>query len=518
MISRRIKCAPKNDDYRRLVRYIADASHDGEKTLMSWCAGCWSGDDEYELAITEVEATQALNTRTAREKTYHLMISFRPEDEAVLTPDIFKAIERAFAKILGFEEHQRHCGVHRNTDNLHLHIAYNQIHPERHIRQEPFYDFLKRDKICRELERKYDLSVDNGRAPETKKSINDAARAYEAHTGQESFFGYVQRHKEAIMPLLAQAKSWDDCHRALSKYSLTLKPHGNGLVIRDSAGNHSIKASDLDRSISKVKLEKRFGPFQSPSPDMPEPDKQTKKYNAIPLQKEPDRDGLYKQFQEARQKRKAALGKLDQQEKRLHDIKMQEWERKYQDIRRLPMDRKRRREVMQSYKDKKRKDFAALHQVMKQKKDEIKECFPCASWSQFLRSEAQRGNESALAVLRSKKDKALPERPQTQGQSQPHLSVVTKMAEIFRTAGVKGGKYRVDGKGTVIFTLPNGGSIRDTGKEVHFSRQDDQTKSIAEKLAQAKWGNDTHLDGGVLKRKSMVYAPIQRAPDKGLSR
>ncbi len=51
MISRHVKCQPKNDDYRRLARYIADADHKGEKSLLSWCAGCWSGDDEYQLAI-----------------------------------------------------------------------------------------------------------------------------------------------------------------------------------------------------------------------------------------------------------------------------------------------------------------------------------------------------------------------------------------------------------------------------------------------------------------------------------
>ncbi|MDL2227134.1 relaxase/mobilization nuclease domain-containing protein, partial [Deltaproteobacteria bacterium OttesenSCG-928-M10] len=88
MISRHIACAPKNDDYRRLARYIADASHKGEKCLMSWCAGCWSGDDEYQLAIKEVEDTQALNTRSTKEKTYHLIVSFRPEDEAKLTPEV----------------------------------------------------------------------------------------------------------------------------------------------------------------------------------------------------------------------------------------------------------------------------------------------------------------------------------------------------------------------------------------------------------------------------------------------
>jgi len=136
MISRRIRRSPEHDDYRRLARYIADASHGGEKCLLSWCAGCWSGDDEYELAIGEVAATQALNARTTREKTYHLMISFRPEDEGKLTPEIFRAIELEFAQALGFEEHQRHCGVHRNTDNIHIHIAYNQIHLERRTRHD----------------------------------------------------------------------------------------------------------------------------------------------------------------------------------------------------------------------------------------------------------------------------------------------------------------------------------------------------------------------------------------------
>ncbi len=123
MISRHISRKVENDDYRRLARYIRAADHEDEKSLMSWCAGCWAGDD-YELAIREVADTQVLNTRTTREKTYHLIVSFRPEDEAKLTPEMLKEIELEFAKSLGFEEHQRHCGVHKNTNNLHMPVAY----------------------------------------------------------------------------------------------------------------------------------------------------------------------------------------------------------------------------------------------------------------------------------------------------------------------------------------------------------------------------------------------------------
>ena len=53
----------------------------GEKCLVSWCAGCLAGDD-YDLAVREVQDTQRLNIRSNREKTYHLVVSFRPEDMA----------------------------------------------------------------------------------------------------------------------------------------------------------------------------------------------------------------------------------------------------------------------------------------------------------------------------------------------------------------------------------------------------------------------------------------------------
>ena len=104
-----------------------------------------------------------MNTRSRKEKTYRLLVSFRPEDEARLTPEAFKAIEERFASALGYSEHQRHCGIHKNTNNIHMHIAYSMIHPERHTRHEPFRDYATRDKLCRELEREYGLTVDNGR-------------------------------------------------------------------------------------------------------------------------------------------------------------------------------------------------------------------------------------------------------------------------------------------------------------------------------------------------------------------
>jgi hypothetical protein len=61
-------------------------------------------------------------------------------------------------------------------------------------------------------------------------------------------------------------------------------------------------------------------------------------------------------------------------------------------------------------------------------------------------------------------------------------------------------KYRLDNKGTVIFSLPGGGIIRDSGAAIHFRPgSDGQAKVVAEKLAQARWGQAVNLAGQTLK-------------------
>ena len=162
MIPKHIERKPGNDNYRALALYAADAKsrgETGEKTLMSWHEGCMA--EDYHTGLIEVEATQAMNTRTTKEKTYHLMVSFRPEDEAKLTPEIFKNIEKELAKAIGFSDHQRHCGVHKNTDNVHMHIAYNMINPETFNRHAPFYDHQKLHKACYRVSRKVGIN-ENG--------------------------------------------------------------------------------------------------------------------------------------------------------------------------------------------------------------------------------------------------------------------------------------------------------------------------------------------------------------------
>ena len=390
MISKHVPCHPQHDNYGRLANYIADAGHEGEKCLLSWCKGCVAEDD-YTLAIMEAEATQALNTRSGKEKTYHLLISFRPEDEAKLPPEAFKAIEERFAAALGFSEHQRHCGIHKNTNNIHMHIAYNMIHPERLTRHEPFRDYATRDKLCREIEREYGLTVDNGREQRRENALSQKAAAIEAHTGQESFESYTKRHKEKILEALDSATHWQDLHEALKTHGLGLKPHGNGLVITDLHGDHAAKASTVDRSLSAKRLQERFGEFR-PYRSLRQI-QELSRYQAAPLHRSPERGELYTRFRTGIETRKNRLETVKEREDKQIAAIRQEWAAKRREIENMSIHKHNRRNLLALAKKQEAEAIAKNKLAMLPEREAVRREIPYTSWQDFLKLEAGNGNE-----------------------------------------------------------------------------------------------------------------------------
>ncbi len=133
------------------------------------------------------------NVHTSTDKTYHLIVSFRDEKPA---PDKLREIEQSIAKALGFEEHQRTVGTHQNTDNFHMHIAYNKIHPESLVLHSPYQDFKALSNVCRELEQAYGLKGDPGMEESKNKSqakTNQAAKDYEALHGSNPSTRMLER-------------------------------------------------------------------------------------------------------------------------------------------------------------------------------------------------------------------------------------------------------------------------------------------------------------------------------------
>ena len=270
MLAKHIPKDPKiSDSFKGLAQYIADAREEGEKLDGFWMVNCNAGEslDDLDLAILEIEATQALNQRVTGNKTYHLMVSFREGEQPSL--EQCKAMEAEFAKALGFQDHQRVCGIHQNTDHRHFHIAYNKIHPDTLKCVTPFNDYKKLEGTCRALEQEYGLVVDLGMSDYDSKHgrQNDKGRLYESLTWQQSFQNYAIEHKQDLLKSIDAAKDWHGVHHALAQYDLGIKPRGNGLIIFNQAEDQqgeTVKASIIDKSLAKQGLESRFGRYQSP--------------------------------------------------------------------------------------------------------------------------------------------------------------------------------------------------------------------------------------------------------------
>ena len=255
------------DNYTRLGEYIAAAEEKGEKLHQFWIRNCDAGTsiEVLDLALLEIEAVRRQKPDIA-DKTYHLVVSFRLGDPDKLTEDDLMAIEAEYAKALGYADHQRVAGTHINTDNFHMHIAFNKVHPETLKVITPHRDFKILAKVSREMEKKYGLAIDPGMTDGKEREPNKlspAARDYEAHTWQESFQRHVLKHREEILEGLGTAKNWQEAHEILGGYDISLKLRGNGMVFMGPDGQ-AMKASQLDRSYSKKHLEDRFGMFKAP--------------------------------------------------------------------------------------------------------------------------------------------------------------------------------------------------------------------------------------------------------------
>jgi len=213
-----------------------------------------------ELAIKEMLNTQGLNTRSKANKTYHLMLSF-PDGEQP-PPEQIHEMEEKICAALGFSEHQRLSVIHRDTKNLHIHIAINKIHPETFAAHSPYNDWLKIQKTCAKLEQEYGLQITNHKSAKTK--AQNMADNIEHHTGIETFLNWLERN--GIADNIRLAQSWQELHELLAADGVAVKKHGNGLNFVAIKEKINVKASSLGREFSKANLEKRLGEFEAFKP------------------------------------------------------------------------------------------------------------------------------------------------------------------------------------------------------------------------------------------------------------
>ncbi|EPG9766532.1 TraI/MobA(P) family conjugative relaxase [Escherichia coli] len=253
MISKRIPMnSAKKSSFAGLVNYITNSQGKNERVGEITITNCQS--DSVRWAVGEALATQKQNTTAEGDKTYHLLISFAPGEQP--SAEVLKDVEARLCAAMGYGEHQRISAVHHDTDALHIHVAINKIHPEKLTIHEPYRDFKTRARLCAQLEIEHDLVRVNhtGRKHQSENKADDM----EHHAGIETLLSWVRRE---CLEQIQGAQTWNALHQALESNGLHIKERGAGLVIESHDGT-VIKASTVDRSLSKSSLEKRLGGFQ----------------------------------------------------------------------------------------------------------------------------------------------------------------------------------------------------------------------------------------------------------------
>jgi len=237
--------------FKTLSEYILDTKNGSNKVDFSYFSNC--DFDENDKNISFIHQMQSLNTTTRADKTLHLIISFQ-EDERP-SRELLKQIESELLNSIGMEHHHRLSVLHDNTNNYHMHIAINRIDPQTHKRIDVFQDIVKMQKKAQELEKKFNLKVDN-HTPRKDLEPNEQNKSV-----IEKFKEWT---KNKILDELKEILSESDStiyhiHNLLSRFNLELKIRANGFVIKDRSRNLFVKASSIDSKLSKFYLTQRFG-------------------------------------------------------------------------------------------------------------------------------------------------------------------------------------------------------------------------------------------------------------------
>ena len=396
MIAKRVALkSARKSDFAELASYLTDAQGNGERVGQVAVTNCEAR--TFEAAVAEVLATQRENTRARSDKTYHLIVSFRAgeqPDEATLG-----AIEARICEGLGYGEHQRLSVVHRDTGNLHVHIAINKIHPARLTLHEPYRDHRTLARLCEELEHDHALQRDN----HLPRQHGAASRAddMERRAGVESLLGWIRRE---CLGAIETAQSWSELHQVLRANGLELRVRGNGLVI--AAGEEAVvKASSISRELSGKKLEARLGPFE-PSPGHREDaGRPVRQYRQQPRRLQADTAGLYARYQ-AEQRGLTALRSAEGSRARDRRTRLIEAARRRGRLKRAVIrlvSGRLARKVL----------YAATHRTLAAEIEEIRKahlrerrqiqdrCKPQA-WDPWLRARATEGDDEARQALRAR--------------------------------------------------------------------------------------------------------------------
>ena len=482
----------RKSGFASLLAYLADAQAKRERVGCVTVTNCQS--DQAAVAVTEILNTQAQNQRALSDKTYHLILSFPGGEEP--PPAVLQAVEARICHGLGYGAHQRISVVHHDTDNLHVHIAINKIHPTRYTIHQPYRDHATLGQLCAALEDEFGLQRDNHQARQTGAASR--AMDMERHAGIESLLGLVRRACHAQM---REATSWEELHGVLLTHGLALRERGNGLVILADDGT-AVKASSVHRDCSRARLEARLGPF-TPGPAGTGGHPSQAGQIRQPLRLRVETAALYALYQEQQQESvqvcAGALAGGRVQHKRLIAEAKRRGRLKRAAIRMLACGPFTKRILHAAAAKTLMADIERINGGYLAERRAIRSQHGRLAWADWLRTRAGAGDAQALSALRARGGK--------QGLAGNTLAGGPLASEASGPQAPGGLRQdSVTKHGTLIYCA-GATTIRDDGHKLKITRGATQAGLLlALDMAVARYGRCLHIGGSAAFQDQVIQA------------
>ena len=475
-----------------LVDYLTNTQGRQERVGDITLSNCHS--DRPEAASLEMLNTQSLNQRAQSDKTYHLIVSFRPGE--LPSAATVRAIESRVCQRLGFGEHQRVSVLHHDTNNVHLHLAINKIHPTRYTLHEPYKAYRAFGELCDRLEQEFHLEPDHHHARKT--TGENRATDMERQTGTESLVGWIQRES---LDHLRSAKSWPEVHQVLHQHGLAIQPRGQGLVITDGKGTY-VRASSVARDLSKLALERRLGPFEVAGTR--QATRPTRHYAPKPVRSRMDTKALYARYQHDRltraQGKTVALAEARVRKASHIDAAKRAGQMKRATIKLTTRGRITKKLLYMGVSQSLRSDIRQI--VERHRRDclAITARHQRLTWADWLRQQALGGDDEALRALRA--------RDAARGLAGDTITAVGK--RLLANA-VGANQDSITKQGTIIYRVGLS-AVRDDGARLQVSREvTNDGIDAALRLAVQKYGTTIAVSGSdAFKRRVAEVAAHAR--------
>jgi Relaxase/Mobilisation nuclease domain/Large polyvalent protein-associated domain 7 len=495
-VSEEHRLATDPASWATLGAYILDTAHAGQKVAWARAVNC--GHDDPGWAVKHILSTQARNTRSKSDKSYHLVVSF-PEGERPTRAQI-EDIEDRLCEALGFGDHQRVSAVHQNTDNWHLHVAINKVHPISFRNVTPIRDHFRLQAACAELEIKHGLTQEpHTLDPDESRRNTLRGRVADMTTrhGGESFLVWVQTHAApALLTKRDAGDGWQGVHQAAAAFDLAVRLRGAGLVVshRSDRRLHA-KASSVDRGLSLNAMVEKLGPFTAPDQHAEAGAPQSRYQRPTPG------GDLYEAFKRERDvatgARDAAITTLRKRHSTYAEELAAWYRQRLREERALGLKGALRRDGFRHIAKQRTIDRVARIERERAERRHVRTAHPIPNWPGFLEAEAAKGNEAALVALRSR---------QRRVQRIGDAVLTAADAEQARHIVHKHMRPAIRRDGRVIYRVTDGGVVSDEATQVRIPQPSVAAAFLALSLAAARFGAKPLVVNGTEAFRGQVAA------------